>query len=187
MGQKYKFFFYAKNHLILRSCSMKIFSTFLTINISKRNFWLVICIAKNFIWTSLKMIFSIFRFFLHPQIPDLQILSKPYINGNIIYSAFRWCIHIKFEKCTLMTGFVLQGQIRSLSSIHTQLLCSACVPDVSVRLCLLQAVSVELPLARRGSEDRQDDGGFCTEILSLQSWSLPEHRSYMIPSVLLHC
>ncbi len=33
------------------------------------------------------MIFSIFRFFLHPQIPDLQILSKPYINGNIIYSA----------------------------------------------------------------------------------------------------
>ncbi len=42
--------------------------------------------AKNFIWTTLKMIFSIFRFFLHPQIPDLQILSKPYINANIIYS-----------------------------------------------------------------------------------------------------
>ncbi len=44
------------------------------------------CIAKNLIWTTLKMIFSIFRFFLHAQIPDLQILSKPYINGNIIYS-----------------------------------------------------------------------------------------------------
>ncbi len=42
---------------------MKIFSTFLTINISKLNFWLVICIAKNFIWTTLKMIFSIYRFF----------------------------------------------------------------------------------------------------------------------------
>ncbi len=48
---------------ILRSCSMKIFCKFPTINISKLNFWLVICIAKNFIWTTLKMIFSIFRFF----------------------------------------------------------------------------------------------------------------------------
>ncbi len=47
----------------LGSCSMKIFCKFPTINISKHNFWLVICIAKNFIWTTLKMIFSIFRFF----------------------------------------------------------------------------------------------------------------------------
>jgi len=42
--------------------------------------------AKNFIWTTLKMIFSIFRFFA----PDYQILSdhnKPYINENIIYLA----------------------------------------------------------------------------------------------------
>ncbi len=42
---------------------MKIFSTFPTIIISKRHYWLVICIAKNLIWTTLKMIFSIFRFF----------------------------------------------------------------------------------------------------------------------------
>ncbi len=48
---------------ILRSCSMKIFCKFPTVNISKLNFWLVICIAKNFIWTTLKVIFSIFRFF----------------------------------------------------------------------------------------------------------------------------
>ncbi len=48
---------------ILRSCSMKIFCKFPTLNISKLNFWLVICIAKNFIWTTLKVIFSIFRFF----------------------------------------------------------------------------------------------------------------------------
>ncbi len=34
---------------------------------------------------------------MHPQIPDFQILSKPYINGKLIYAA------------TLMTGFVLQG------------------------------------------------------------------------------
>ncbi len=57
------FYFMPKIISILRSCSMKIFCTFLTVNISKLNFWLLICIAKNFIWTSLKMIFSIFRFF----------------------------------------------------------------------------------------------------------------------------
>ncbi len=42
---------------------MKIFCKFPTINISKLHFWLVICIAKNFIWTTLKVIFAIFRFF----------------------------------------------------------------------------------------------------------------------------
>ncbi len=36
-----------------------------------------------------KDVFLNIQIFLHPQIPDLQILSKPYINGNIIYSAFR--------------------------------------------------------------------------------------------------
>ncbi len=46
---------------------MKIFSKFPTISISKHNFWLVICIAKDFIWTTLKMIFSIFRFFFAPS------------------------------------------------------------------------------------------------------------------------
>ncbi len=62
---------------------MKIFST---VNISKLTFWLVLCI-KNFIWTTLKVIFSIFRFFctLIVQIFN-QILSyhnKPYINGKL--------------------------------------------------------------------------------------------------------
>ncbi len=77
-------------------------------------FLLVKCIANNLIWTTLKVIFSIFRFFLHPQIPYFQILSyhnRPYINGKIIYSAFRWSININFEKWTLMTGFVVQGHI----------------------------------------------------------------------------
>ncbi len=45
--------------------------------------------------------------FLHPQIPDFQIVvsqilsypNKPYINGKLIYSE------------TLMTGFVVQGHI----------------------------------------------------------------------------
>ncbi len=64
MGQKYRFFFYAKNHQDIkkRSCSMKIFSKCIAVNISKRNLCLVICIAKHFIWTTLKAIFSIFRF-----------------------------------------------------------------------------------------------------------------------------
>jgi len=57
------FYYMPKIIRILRSCSMKIFSTFSIVNISKRNFWLLICIAENFIWTTLKMIFSIFRFF----------------------------------------------------------------------------------------------------------------------------
>ncbi len=80
MGQNYTFFFYAKNHWILRSRSMKIFST---VNISKLIFLLVICIAKN----NFKDDFLNIQIFLHPQIPDFQILSKPYINGNMIYLA----------------------------------------------------------------------------------------------------
>ncbi len=39
-----------------------------------KTFWLVKCIAKDFIWTNIKAIFSIFWFFLHPQIPDFQIV-----------------------------------------------------------------------------------------------------------------
>ncbi len=59
------------------------------VNISKLNFLLVICIAKNFIWTTLKAIFSIFRFFLHTQIPDFQIVvSWPNIVLNITWKAY---------------------------------------------------------------------------------------------------
>ncbi len=53
---------------------------------SKLHFWLVICIAKNFIWTTLKGIFSIFRFSLHLQIPDIQIVLSQilsYLNKTI--------------------------------------------------------------------------------------------------------
>ncbi len=36
--------------------------------------------AKNLIWTILKVIFSVFRFFLHPHISDIQIVvSRPNI------------------------------------------------------------------------------------------------------------
>ncbi len=93
---------------------MKIFCKFPTVNILKLNFWLVICIAKNLIWTTLKAIFSVFWVFCTLRFQIFQILSyhnKPHINGKLIYSAFRWCINLNFEKFTLMTGFVIQGHI----------------------------------------------------------------------------
>ncbi len=74
---------------ILSSCKCS------TVNISKLNFWLVICIAKNFIWTTLKMIFSIFRWFCTLR---FQIFKYCPIITNIIYSAFRWCINLNKKK-----------------------------------------------------------------------------------------
>ncbi len=44
---------------------MKIFSTFPNV---KLNFWLVICIAKNFIWTTFKAISLNISIFLHPLV-----------------------------------------------------------------------------------------------------------------------
>ncbi len=60
---------------------MKILCKFPTVNISKCIFLLVICIAVNFIWTTLKANISIF---LHPQILDFQIVvSRP----NIVHTS----------------------------------------------------------------------------------------------------
>ncbi len=104
-----------------RSCFMKIVCKFPTVNISKLNFWLVICIAKNFIWTALKAIFSIIFFCtLRFLILNSCISAKyrpliTYINGKFICSAFRWSINLNFEKWTLMTCFVVQGHIWVLS------------------------------------------------------------------------
>ncbi len=81
--------------------SLNIFNTskFPTINISNFNFLLIICIAKDFIWTALKA-----QYFLNIQIffassdsifKQLYIgrissyPNKPHINGKCIYSAFR--------------------------------------------------------------------------------------------------
>ncbi len=87
---------------IIAKIHCKIFSKFPTINISKLNFWLVICIAVNFIRTTLKAIFSIFRFFCTLRFQIFKycpIRTNPYL--------FRLCINPKFEKVTLMTGFVV--------------------------------------------------------------------------------
>ncbi len=59
------------------------------------------------------MIFSIFRFFLHPQIPDLQIVVS---QTNIVQIIHKWkyyifSINLNFENLTLINGFVLQGHV----------------------------------------------------------------------------
>jgi len=61
-------------------------------------------------WTHLE------AFFLYPQITDFQIVvslypNKPYINGKLIYSAFRLCINLNFINLTHVTVFVVQGHI----------------------------------------------------------------------------
>ncbi len=90
------FYFMPKIIRILRSCSMKIFCTFSTVNISKLNFWLVICIAKNFIWTTLKAIFSIFRFF-----------------GTLRFQFSNSCISGKY--CPILTNQTLMESLFQLS------------------------------------------------------------------------
>ncbi len=65
---------------------MKIFCKCPTKIISKLDFWLVICIAKDLILTTLKVIFLIFFIFLHPQIPDFP--EKAYLYSfQIMYTS----------------------------------------------------------------------------------------------------
>ncbi len=110
MSQNYTVLFYDKIIRILISCSMKIFCT---LNISKHNSNMH---CKELHLNTLKTIFSIFGFFLHPQIPDFQILSKPYINGNIIYSAFRW--HINLNNKKWHSRLVLCSRVTYLKNIN---------------------------------------------------------------------
>ncbi len=62
-----KFAIFLMTKITIRSCSIKIFSKFSTVNISKRNFWLVISIAKNFIWITSKVIFLNIWIFFAPS------------------------------------------------------------------------------------------------------------------------
>ncbi len=105
------FYFMPKIIRILRSCSMKIFCKFPTVNIWKTNFWLVICIVKNFIWRTLKMIFSIFRFFgtLRFQIYKYCLIITHHKSMEILFIQM---VHkSQLKKWTLMTSFVVQGHI----------------------------------------------------------------------------
>ncbi len=55
--------------------------TFLESGLYIKTSFLIICIANNFIWTTLKAIFfQYLDFFLHPQIPDCPlVVSRPNI------------------------------------------------------------------------------------------------------------
>ncbi len=84
---------------ILRSCSMKIFCKFPTVNISKPNFWLVICIAKNFIWTT----FTQYLDFFAPsdsRFSDSCISAKycPIITNHTSMESFQIMYKSKFKK-----------------------------------------------------------------------------------------
>ncbi len=103
---------------------MKIFCKFPTVKILKLNFWFVICIANNFIWTTLRQ----FSQYLDVFAPSDSRFSNSCISAKYcpiitnhtsmerLYSAFRWCINLNFAKLTLMTGFVVQGHICSIFS-----------------------------------------------------------------------
>ncbi len=127
---------------------MGIFHKFPTI--SKLNFWLVICIAKNFIWTTLKAIFSVFLLnFLHPQIPDFQIVvqilsypNKPYINGKLSYSAFRWCINLNFKKIDWFCG--PGSHLCNLSHLNFNTNINSIKIFLNKYICLLVRMSINL-------------------------------------------
>ncbi len=99
------FSFMPKFIRILRSCFMNIFSKFLTVNISKLNFWLV----TYFIWTTLTCFFA------------------PCINGNIIYSAISehvplWLGLWSRVTCIKTTRYILHVARCKRSQVHTGVL-----------------------------------------------------------------
>ncbi len=69
-----------------------------------------------FIFIFFTLRFQIFKWLYLGQI--LSYHNKPYINGNLIYSDFRWCINLDFTKFTLLTGFVVQGHIFKVLLSH---------------------------------------------------------------------
>ncbi len=91
-----KIFFMPKIIRILRSCSMKIFCTFPTINISKLIFWLLICIAKKFIWTM-----KIFCTFPTVNISKLIFFLLICISKKFIWTTLKMIFSIFIYFCTL--------------------------------------------------------------------------------------
>ncbi len=79
---------------------MKIFCKFPTINISKLLFLflLVICIAKNFIWTNLKANFSIFCFFCRFSYSSISAKYCPIITIYYYLFSFQMMHKSQFRK-----------------------------------------------------------------------------------------
>ncbi len=118
MGPNYRFLFYAKNSILSKDhVPWKYFLYF--------SFWLVICIAKNLIWTTLKAILSLslsiyiyiffFFFFFAPsdsRFSNSCISAKycPILRNHTSMESFQMMYKISvLKKMTLMTGFVVQG------------------------------------------------------------------------------
>ncbi len=112
MGQSYRYFILCQKSLgyYVKIMFMKIFCKFPSVNISKLTFWLVIHIANNLICTTLKAIFSVFRFFFATSDSQIVVISVKYcpvfINHTsvLIYSAFIWCIYL--NKKTVVQGHI---------------------------------------------------------------------------------
>ncbi len=67
------------------------------------NFWFVICIAKNFIWTTLNIYIIIFS--------NSCISAKycPVLTNHTSMESLFILYKSQFKKLTLVTGFVVQG------------------------------------------------------------------------------
>ncbi len=83
---------------------MKIFCTFTTINVSKLIFCLVICIAKNLIWTTLYAILSILHFVFAPR---FQIFKKHQWKAHLF--SFRIMYKSPFKKIDPYDWFCSPG------------------------------------------------------------------------------
>ncbi len=136
--------------MILRSCTMKIFSKFPTVNVSKLNFWLVICIAKNLIWTTLKMIFSIFRFFCTLR---LQIYKYCPIITN--HTSMEILLPLWLVLCSRVT-YTLNGS--NESTLHSFNVLSCLSVGQSSGFRAGQAGSRSQRHGGKGGEDRQRAG-----------------------------
>ncbi len=81
------------------------------LNISKHNFWLVICIAKNLIWTTLKATFCNLRFRIFKSLYRGQIFSYPNrsINQMKALSSFQIMYKSQFQKNDLYDWFCGPG------------------------------------------------------------------------------
>ncbi len=82
----------------------------------KAKFWLVKCVAKDFIWTTLNVIFSTKKNlapsesrFSNNCISARYCPNTPYINWKLICLAFRWCINLKKKNNVFLSGSLRYG------------------------------------------------------------------------------
>ncbi len=99
---------------------MKIFCKCITP--SQSNFRLVICVAKDLISISLKAIIFSAYFFFAPsdsRFSNMSYLNKPYINGKLVYSAFRWCINSDDWFCGPGSHILVATRLQMITLLHS--------------------------------------------------------------------